>query len=91
MKVNESPANLLETQVQAQGNLDGMEVNLSLNYILGMPGDSQGTLVFQGNVTQLLCVLSRVWPTLPDSANEVSSPGRQTWPTRRANRKEPKP
>lgn len=79
MKASEEPANLLETHVRADGNLDGMGVNLHVTCISGMPGESQGTITFQGNLTQLLAVLARVWPTLPE-VREVLSPGRQSWP-----------
>ena len=82
MKVCETPVNLLETDVQAEGNLDGMEVVLVLNCITGMPGESQGTLTFQGNLTSLLAVLNRVWPVPPEE-DEAVSPGRQSWPARR--------
>lgn len=79
MKVSETPVNLLETSVQAEGNLDGMEVQMALTSITGMPGESEGTITFHGNLTQLLAVLARVWPTLPE-VREVASPGRQSWP-----------
>lgn len=81
MKVSEEPANLLETDVRGEGILDGMEVNLDVACINGMPGESQGTITFQGNLTQLLAVLGRVWPTLPE-VREVVSPGRKSWPDR---------
>lgn len=79
MKVTEEPDNLLETEVRAEGNLDGMEVNLDVSCISGMPGDSQGEIKFRGNLTQLLAVLGRIWPTLPE-VREVVSPGRKSWP-----------
>lgn len=87
MKVAEEPANLLETEVRAEGNLDGMEVSLAVTCISGMPGDSQGEITFRGNLTQLLAVLGRIWPTLPE-VREVVSPGRQSWPdyTQRAEK-----
>lgn len=79
MKVSEEPANLLETDVRAEGNLDGMEVSLAAVCISGMPADSEGSITFRGNLTQLLAVLARIWPTLPE-VREVVSPGRKSWP-----------
>lgn len=79
MKVSEEPANLLESLIQAEGNLDGMEVSLDMTCITGLPGDSQGSITFRGNLTQLLAVLARIWPTLPE-VREVVSPGRKSWP-----------
>jgi len=79
MRVCETPINLLESDVQAEGNLDGMTVSLMLNVISGMPGESQGTLTFHGNLTSLLAVLARVWPVPPEQ-DEAVSPGRQSWP-----------
>lgn len=79
MKVSEEPANLLETEVRGDGNLDGMEVSLDVTCISGLPGDSQGEITFRGNLTQLLAVLGRIWPTLPE-VREVVSPGRKSWP-----------
>jgi len=88
MKVSEEPANLLETAIQAEGNLDGMEVSLEMDCISGMPGDSQGSITFRGNLTQLLAVLARVWPTPPE-VREVVSPGRKSWPDYQKQVKEP--
>jgi len=79
MKIGEAPVNLLETDVRAEGNLDGMEVVLDLTCISGMPGDSQGSITIQGNLTALLAVLARVWPVPPEH-KEVTSPGRKSWP-----------
>lgn len=79
MKVSEEPANLLEADIRAEGNLDGMEVALDVACISGMPADSQGSITFRGNLTQLLAVLARIWPTLPEG-REVVSPGRKSWP-----------
>ena len=79
MRVCETPINLLESDVQAEGNLDGMEVALVMNVISGMPGESRGTLTFQGNLSSLLAVLARVWPVPPEH-DEAVSPGRQSWP-----------
>lgn len=79
MKYTEEPANLLETVVQAEGNLDGMEVDLEVVCVSGMPGESQGSITFRGNLTQLLTILARVWP-VPPEVREVVSPGRQSWP-----------
>lgn len=89
MKVSAEPSNLLETDIQAEGNLDGMEVNLNVACITGLPGDSEGSITFKGNLTQLLAVLARVWPTLPE-VREVVSPGRKSWPdcTHKAERQE---
>ncbi len=88
MKVSEEPANLLETTIQANGNLDGMEVNLDVACISGMPGESEGSITFQGNLTQLLAVLARIWPTLPE-VREVISPGRKSWPDYQKQAKDP--
>lgn len=79
MKVSESPTNLLETRIRAEGALDGMSVKFDLNCISGMPGESDGSIVFRGNLAQLLSVLGRVWPAPPE-AREVISPGRKSWP-----------
>lgn len=79
MKVSEAPANLLESDLRAEGNLDGMEVSLDVTCISGMPAESEGSITFQGNLTQLLAVLARIWPTLPE-VREVVSPGRKSWP-----------
>lgn len=81
MKVAEKPANLLETRLKAEGVLDGMDVRVDVNCISGMPGESDGTVTFRGNIAQLMAVLGRVWPTLPD-VREIVSPGRQSWPDR---------
>jgi hypothetical protein len=88
MKVAEKPANLLETRLKADGVLDGMDVRVDANCITGMPGESRGTVTLRGNVTQIMAVLARVWPTLPE-VRDVVSPGRQSWPDR-PDRKEPK-
>lgn len=87
IKVSEEPANLLETEVRAEGNLDGMEVILDAACISGMPADSEGSITFRGNLTQLLAVLARVWPTLPE-VREVVSPGRKSWPAYQKTEKE---
>lgn len=79
MKVSEAPVNLLEADVRAEGNLDGMEVSLEVTCVTGMPGDSQGCITIQGNLTALLAVLARVWP-VPPEPREVTSPGRKSWP-----------
>lgn len=79
MKISEKPANLLETRVRSEGNLDGMDLRLEMNCISGMPGESTGSLTLRGNLAQLLSVLSRVWPVLPE-VREVVSPGRKHWP-----------
>lgn len=92
LKISERPANLLETKVKADGNLDGMDVRVDLNCISGMPGESQGTITFRGNLAQIMSVLARVWPTLPE-VREAFSPGRQSWPDvrePRPERKDPK-
>lgn len=86
MKVSEEPANLLETDIQAAGNLDGMAVELDVRVISGMPGESQGTVSFTGNLTQLLAVLDRIWP-IPPEQREVVSPGRKSWPDHRPSQK----
>lgn len=85
MKFAEEPANLLETRIKAEGTLDGMDVQVDINCITGMPGESEGTVSFSGNLAQILAVLARVWPTPPE-AREVSSPGRQSWPDRVARK-----
>jgi hypothetical protein len=90
MKVAEKPANLLETRVKAEGNLDGMDVRVDVNCISGMPGESTGTVTFRGNMAQLMAVLARVWPTLPE-VRDVVSPGRQSWPEGNAGRQRPLP
>lgn len=79
MKVAERAENLLESRVKASGNLDGMVVRIDADCISGMPGESRGVISFHGNLTQLLAVLNRTWPTLPEQ-REVLSPGRQSWP-----------
>lgn len=79
MKVTEIPANLLETQVHAEGILDGMEVRVDADCIAGMPVESRGTITVSGNLAQLLAVLARVWPA-PPKVEEAFSPGRQSWP-----------
>lgn len=85
MKLVEKPINLLETRVNAEGQLDGMDVRLSVNCISGMPGESRGTITFRGSMTELLSVLGRVWP-VPNETREVMSPGRQCWPAPRSER-----
>lgn len=87
MKLTEKPANLLEVRLKAEGVLDGMEVRVDVNCISGLPGDSQGSVTFHGNLAQLLSVLSRVWPVPPEN-REVVSPGRQSWPDQQDKRKE---
>jgi hypothetical protein len=79
MKMDSLPLNLVETEVHASGNLDGLAVDLTVTCISGMPAESQGSLVIQGNLPALLAVLQRLWPTLPQT-REISSPGRQSWP-----------
>ncbi|HEY3364451.1 MAG TPA: hypothetical protein VGK74_05315 [Symbiobacteriaceae bacterium] len=79
MKTTEKPVNLLEVRIKAEGILDGMDVRVDMNCISGMPGESQGSVTFQGNLAQLLSVLARVWP-VPAESREVVSPGRQNWP-----------
>jgi hypothetical protein len=81
MKVSEKPANLLETRLRAEGTLDGMDVRVDVNCISGMPGESAGTVTFKGNLAQIMAVLTRVWPTLPE-VRDAFSPGRQSWPDR---------
>ncbi len=86
MRITEEPTNLLETRILADGVLDGMELRVDVNCITGMPGESEGTVTIRGNLAQILAVLKRVWPTLPDE-DDVVSPGRQSWPDTRRNRK----
>lgn len=62
MKVEDRPLNLLMSQVEAEGQLDGMAVHLEADVIRGMPGDSLCSITFTGNLGQLLAVLERVWP-----------------------------
>ncbi|MCG0238148.1 MAG: hypothetical protein L6E13_02445 [Firmicutes bacterium] len=64
MRVTETPLNLLETLVEADGGLDGMEVRLRLVCISGLPGESEGTMTLKGNLGQILAVLERLWPAL---------------------------
>lgn len=64
MRVSETPLNLLETLVEADGGLDGMDVRLQLVCVSGLPGDSEGTVTLKGNLGQLLAVLERLWPAL---------------------------
>lgn len=87
MKVAEQPANLLETRIEAEGVLDGMEVLVDMNCIAGMPGESQGAVTIRGNLAQILAVLGRVWPAAP-THTDAFSPGRQNWPNPRTHRKE---
>lgn len=82
MKVAERPANLLETRIEAEGILDGMDVRVDVNCISGMPGDSEGTVTIRGNLGQILSVLGRVWPAAP-ADRDAFSPGRQSWPDTR--------
>jgi hypothetical protein len=89
LKVAETPANLLETQVKAEGILDGMDVRIEMHCIAGMPGDSQGSILIQGNLGQILAVLERLWP-VPPAVREVVSPGRKSWPDR-VNQKASRP
>lgn len=65
MEVTERPLNLLISQVEAEGGLDGMTVRLEADCIRGMPGDSVCSITFSGNLGHLLAVLERVWPTKP--------------------------
>lgn len=88
MKVAERAVNLLESRVSAEGNLDGMEVRLSVNCISGLPGESVGSISFRGNLTQLLSVLARVWPTPPE-AQSAPAPGHKPAPGRRPEPKAP--
>lgn len=87
MKIAEQPANLLETRIEAEGILDGMEVLVDMNCIAGMPGESHGAVTIRGNLAQILAVLGRVWPAAP-THTDAFSPGRQNWPNPRADRKE---
>lgn len=64
MRIHETLLNLLETQVEAEGTLDGMELKLEVNCVAGMPGDSTGTVTLKGNLGQVLAVLERLWPAL---------------------------
>lgn len=64
MRVTETQLNLLESALEAEGALDGMEIRLDLQCIRGMPGESPGSLVLKGNLGQLLAVLERLWPAL---------------------------
>lgn len=70
MRVNETSLNLLETQVEADGTLDGMDFKLDVCCIAGMPGDSTGTVTLKGNLGQLLAVLERLWPALERRRHE---------------------
>ncbi|HLO03284.1 MAG TPA: hypothetical protein VK191_09255 [Symbiobacteriaceae bacterium] len=79
MKVETTPLNLVEKSVTGIGNLDGMTVDLTVNCISGMPAESAGALIIEGNLAALLAVLERVWPG-PPGQREILSPGRQSWP-----------
>lgn len=79
MQVAEKPINLLQTKIKADGILDGMDVQVLMDCITGMPGDSQGSVTLRGNLGQILAVLSRVWPAAP-SEREIESPGRRSYP-----------
>ena len=83
MKAAEKPANLLESRVKAEGNLDGMDVRVDMHCITGMPGESSGMITFRGNLGHILAVLARVWPVMPE-VRDVWSPGRQSWPDHRS-------
>jgi hypothetical protein len=79
MKVETTPLNLVEKSVTGTGNLDGMSVDLTVTCISGMPAESPGALIIEGNLPALLAVLERVWPG-PPGQREILSPGRQSWP-----------
>lgn len=79
MKVETEELNLVERAVRASGTLDAMTVSLDVTCVTGMPGESEGTLVLQGNLPALLAVLERIWPG-PPAPREILSPGRQAWP-----------
>ncbi|BDG59109.1 hypothetical protein [Caldinitratiruptor microaerophilus] len=64
MRVAETPVNLLESVVEADGVLDGMEVRVEVHCVAGLPGDSTGTVTLKGNLGQVLAVLERLWPAL---------------------------
>lgn len=86
IKTVEESANLLETRVRADGNLDGMAVHIHMNCISGMPRESAGVLTLTGNLAQLLAVLARVWPVQTE-AQEVLPAGRRRCPGPRPQRK----
>lgn len=79
MKIETASLNLVERSVTGTGNLDGMAVDLTVNCVCGMPGESAGALIIEGNMASLLAVLERVWPS-PPNQRELLSPGRQSWP-----------
>lgn len=79
MKVETTDLNLVEKSVTGLGNLDGMSVDLTVNCVSGMPAESAGALIIEGNLPALLAVLERVWPG-PPGQREILSPGRQSWP-----------
>lgn len=64
MRVTETPINLLEALVEAEGVLDGMDLTLSVHCVSGLPGESTGTLTLKGNLGHILAVLERLWPAL---------------------------
>lgn len=64
MRVNETTINLLETLLEADGGLDGMDLRLVAHCVSGLPGESLGTVTLRGNLGQLLAVLERLWPAL---------------------------
>lgn len=64
MRVNETAINLLETLVEADGGLDGMDLRLVVQCVNGMPGESIGSVTLRGNLGQLLAALERLWPAL---------------------------
>lgn len=64
MRVAETPINLLETVVEADGVLDGMDLRLEVHCVSGLPGESVGTVTLRGNLGQVLAVLERLWPAL---------------------------
>ncbi len=64
MRMNETTINLLETLVEAEGGLDGMDLRLVIQCVSGMPGESSGSVTLRGNLGQLLAVLERLWPAL---------------------------
>lgn len=70
MRVSETSLNLLETLVEADGVLDGMDLKLEMQCITGMPGESLGTVTVKGNLGQVLAVLERLWPALQRRRND---------------------
>lgn len=64
MRVTETTINLLESLLEAEGNLDGMDLRVAAHCINGLPGESMGSVTLHGNLGQLLAVLARLWPAL---------------------------